>query len=1232
MTAGYYRFPTIHEDTVVFVSEDDLWTVVRQGGVARRLTSNLGEVNYPALSPDGRWLAFVGREEGLPEVYLMPAEGGSARRMTYLNQSCQVLGWTRDSQAVLFSSTYGRFHPSDYSIYRIEIESRNGEVTQMPVGPARSIALGPHGQVVIGRNTGDPARWKRYRGGTAGHLWIDNKGDGNFVRFLPELQGNIASPMWLELPQGPRVFFVSDHEGIGNLYSVGPDGSDLRRHTDHADFYTRNPSSDGRRIVYHAGADLCVYDPITENVERVEIDYRSPRVQRNRKFVPAVAYLDSASLNPTGDALTVTTRGKAFAFYNHEGPVLQLGQRDGVRYRLPNFLNDDAYVVTVDDVNGEEELVIHSIDPDEAPRRLLGLDIGRPLAMKVSPTADQVALTNHRQELLVVDLASGELTVVDRSEWRPIAGFDWSPDGRWLAYGFANALNITEIRLYRLTDAETGDAGGLATDDAMAQRPPNPVAITRPVLHDVAPAFDPDGKYLYFLSYREFNPVYDNLHFDLGFPWGMRPYLITLRADLPNPFIPRPEFDESPAGEEDEEVSGDEEPSYTGEGDDFGNGEEDGYVEDDEDASDLDVDEEGEDYGDEEYDGSLRGGAGCADDHSERPLHRSRRGLRLLWNNNRTRTRDTAPLPEAALPGIATESREKKQDEKKSDERKSASKLRPIRIDLQGIERRVIAFPVSDSRYGQIAGAPGRALFTSLPIRGALDGDHAADDDDEDTGALRAWIFKEYKSETIAEDVSAFEVSRNYKKLMYFSGRRLRVISATEKAPSDSGPGRRSGWIDLSRIKVSVLPQREWEQMYREAWRLQRDHYWTEDMSEVDWHAVYERYFPLIERVSTRSEFSDLVWEMQGELGTSHAYEMGGDYRRSPAYTQGVLGAEMRWDSAAGGYRISSIIEGDPWIAEGTSALAVPGVDVQVGDLLVAINGQRLDAETGPAQLLVNQAGCEVLLSLAPRPAADESQAAAAPAEDAVDKSESRRATHAVVVRALHNDVGARYRAWVESNRRYVHTASDGRVGYLHIPDMGPRGYAEFHRGYLAEVNREGLIVDVRYNGGGHVSQLLLEKLARRRIGYDKSRWGGLAPYPTESISGPIVALTNELAGSDGDVFCHSFKLLKLGLLVGKRTWGGVVGYAPPQPLVDGTVTTQPEFSFWFEDVGWKVENYGTEPDIDVDNTPQDYVAGSDAQLERAVAETLRLLAGRPVLKPDLAQRPSRALPKLPPK
>jgi tricorn protease len=217
----------------------------------------------------------------------------------------------------------------------------------------------------------------------------------------------------------------------------------------------------------------------------------------------------------------------------------------------------------------------------------------------------------------------------------------------------------------------------------------------------------------------------------------------------------------------------------------------------------------------------------------------------------------------------------------------------------------------------------------------------------------------------------------------------------------------------------------------------------------------------------------------------------------------------------------------------------------------------------------------------------------------------------------------------VEANRKYVHDRTGGRVGYLHIPDMGVWGFAEFHRNFLSEIHREGLLVDVRFNRGGHVSPLLLEKLARKRVGYDVSRWGMPMPYPPESVAGPMVAVTNQFAGSDGDIFSHCFKLYGLGPLVGKRTWGGVIGIWPRHHLVDGTVTTQPEFSFWFTDVGWKVENYGTDPDHEVDIAPQDYKTGKDPQLDKALELIHDALKKQPFKLPPFDQRPDLRLPTL---
>jgi tricorn protease len=443
--------------------------------------------------------------------------------------------------------------------------------------------------------------------------------------------------------------------------------------------------------------------------------------------------------------------------------------------------------------------------------------------------------------------------------------------------------------------------------------------------------------------------------------------------------------------------------------------------------------------------------------------------------------------------------------------------------------------------------------------------------------------------------------------MVYRSGRRLRMVAAgvkLDEARGDERVGRRGGWVDLTRPKVEVELAAEWRQMLRDAWRQMRDFFWTEDMGGVDWDGVYERYAALVERVSTRTELSDLLWELQGEIGTSHAYEMS-EAPDGRDYGLGALAAEYAWDEGEAGYRITRIIQGDTWSEGEDSPLRRPGVLVTSGDVLVRVNGRALDRSRTPGAALVGLAGEEVALGI-------------------VGPGGERTVT----VRALAGEGSARYREWVERNRAHVHDASGGRIGYVHVPDMMTAGYAEFHRGYLTESRRDALLLDVRYNRGGAVSWLLMDKLRRRVISYRVFRGGDAQAFPVSSVRGPMACLTNAFAGSDGDAVCQEFKLYGLGPVIGTRTWGGTIGITGERRLVDGSAVTQPEMRRWFAAQGWNVENHGVDPDIEVEERPEDARLGRDRQLERAVAELLRRLEqSPPPAPPDAAGAPSTAPP-----
>ncbi|WP_103503837.1 MULTISPECIES: S41 family peptidase [unclassified Streptomyces] len=517
----------------------------------------------------------------------------------------------------------------------------------------------------------------------------------------------------------------------------------------------------------------------------------------------------------------------------------------------------------------------------------------------------------------------------------------------------------------------------------------------------------------------------------------------------------------------------------------------------------------------------------------------------------------------------------------------------PTRIDFEGLADRAVPFPVDAGRYSLLRAYSGGVLWLQHPVSGVL-GTSYADADDTPHTALRRYDLGRRKAGTVTERADDYEVTGDGRHVLLRARGRLRLVPADADADKLENDDDRNVRVDLSRVRLTVDPAAEWRQMFDECGRLMRDNFWRADMGGRNWDAVLAEYRPVVEQVATHDDLVDLLWEVVGELYASHAYIMPRGRHTAAARRQGLLGADLSRHED-GGWRVDRVLPSESSDPKAHSPLTAPGVAIRAGDAIVAVDGRPVDPSAGVAPLLSGTAGQAVELTVDP------------------GDGGARRQT---VVVPIDDEAPLRYHDWVRSRREIVHERSGGRLGYLHIPDMISSGWAQLHRDLRTEVGREGLVVDVRENGGGHTSQLVIEKLARRIIGWDLPRDAEPDSYPSDAPRGPIVALSNEFAGSDGDMVTAAIKTLKLGPVVGTRTWGGVIGVDMRYSLVDGTGTTQPKYAIWLKGHDWGVENYGVEPDIEIPIPPQDWVAGRDPQLDEGIRLALEALEHTPALQP----------------
>ncbi|MEU7389407.1 S41 family peptidase [Streptomyces tanashiensis] len=1092
---AYLRFPHLHDDLLCFAAEDDLWIAPlapegHRPGRAWRLTVDRTRVGHPRFSPDGRHIAYTNWRSLDPEIHLVPIDGGSARRLTYWGSTdTRVCGWTppdKDGRSdILAVSSHGQ--PFSYYSWAYTVPTDGSPGLRLPWGPVSDIAVTDDtaitGQdderrslLLTGKPPHEPAAWKRYLGGATGRLWLHGE------RLLPDIGGHLDAPMAV----GGRIAFLSDHEGVGNLYSCLPDGTGLRRHTDHDDFYARHASTDGHRVVYQCAGDLWIVDALTADSRprRLEVRLGGQRVGRRSYQVPAAHHVDAVSVDETGRASAVSVRGSLYWLTHRDGPARTIIDTPGVRVRLPEMLGSGGQVAYVTDAEGEDAVEVAYLpraSGDRPPRRLASGDLGRVEELIADPDGERLAIASHDGRLLLLDAteeSNGEVTELIRSVNGPVRDLAFSPDGDWLTWSHPGiGRSLRSIKMARIS----GPGARTVVD------------VTNGRFEDENPVFTRDGRYLAFLSWRGFDPVYDVHTGDLSFPLGCRPYLVPLSSATPSPFALLP--DGRPAA----------------------------------------------------------GGLDPADDDTE--------------------TAD----------GTVT-------------------------VEIEGLPDRVTPFPVSASKYSALHPVSGGGLvWLRWPISGALGETFANPTDTSGKPTLEHFSITKARKSELAKDLDWFAVSGDGTRLVVADEGELRAVPATE-----SGDGDSTVYLDLRRILHEIDPGAEWRQAFDEAGRIVRAYFWEPGMGGVDWTAVLDQYRPLVERVASPDEFADLLREVMGELGTSHAYVTPARRNEGPPHYQrpmGLLGANLVPREA--GWTVKRILPGESSDSKARSPLA--GTGIREGAVLTHVDGRPVDPVAGPYPLLSGTGGTTVELTFTP----------------AEGEGRARR----VAVVPLVDERPLRYQDWVAKRRAVVREISGGRCGYLHIPDMGGSGWAQFNRDLRMEVSRPALIVDVRGNAGGNISELVVEKLTRRILGWDLTRNAQPVSYASNAPRGPVVALADEATSSDGDMITAAFRLLGLGPVVGQRTWGGVVGMTGRHRLGDGTQITVPMNAAWFPEYGWSLENHGVEPDLAVLRTPLDWAEGRYAQLDDAVHVALRLLDETPAASPPgYESLPDRSRPKLPPR
>ncbi|MCB9848634.1 MAG: PDZ domain-containing protein [Phycisphaeraceae bacterium] len=1178
---GMLLYPDVSADSIVFVYANDLWVVDRAGGMARPLASPPGAESFPKFSPDGQTIGFVGNYEGDRDLYTISVNGGVPTRVTHHPANEQLSGWTPDGRLVYSTNGFsGQGQGRQEQIFTVAPQGGMPEKLPIPYG-ANGAVSGDGGWLAYTPHPRDFRTWKRYRGGWASDIWLFNLNTYESVR-MTDFEGTDTIPMW----HGDTVYYLSDRgdEHRLNIWSYNTQTRNHEQITAFKDYDVKWPSiGPGERgrgeIVFQNGAEIYLLDLNNRRSRVVDVTIPGDRPAIAVQREDASELIMSWGVSPGAKRATVEARGDIWTLPAKNGSPRNLTRTSGVAERDPVWSPDGRWIAYLSDATGEYEIYVTQSDGKGETRQLTHDGAMYRYMDKWSPDSKKLIYHDKSGAFYILDIESGDSTLVDKNPQQGArSATSWSHDSRWIAYDMTqHSPNPHSVIM--LYDTESGQKH----------------QVTNGMLNTDSPAFDRKGEFLYYSTSINFSPTYSDLP-DTTWIYEKPDSIIAvpLLARTASPLAPK--SDEQTWDEDDD--SGDAKDKGDDDGGDKAAADE--APEDDgvtgvwegrltgsdpipPDGADfsltLRLNEDGSvkgSFSSGEYAFKVKGAydeasgviSGSMTSDLYPPLH-----FTITIDGESLSATINADDFHAALSGERTIVGVS-DDEGDGDDDDSEAVER-VEIDLDGFERRGIELPIDPGNFaGLSVNSSDALLYLRIGDGGAdLKVFNPADDEPEE--------------KNVASGVNGYLLTPDGKNVLVLKGGASAVIQGAS-AGSTPEP------VPTAGMSVNVNPREEWEEVMMDAWRRERDFFYDPHMHGVDWAAVRDHYMSMLDDCVSREDVGFLIREMISEINVGHAYYRPGPTQEDqPAVGVGMLGCEFALENGA--FRITHIHEGAEWDADARGPLSQPGVKVREGDYLLAVNGTPLDTGKDVWSGFIGLGGRTVTLTVASVPNMD-----GVDAED-LPEGEIGEAPRDIVVNLLGSDMNLRFREWIEGMRRHVDEMSDGKVGYIYVINTGVPGQSDLLRQYFGQLDKEALIVDDRWNGGGQIPTRFIEVLNRPITNYWAVRDGDDWQWPVDGHRGPKCMLINGPSASGGDAFPSYFRIMKLGKLIGMRTWGGLVGYTGNPQFIDGSGVTVPSFAYYDKDGTWGIEGHGVDPDIEVVDDPALMVDGGDPQLDAAI-------------------------------